>query len=62
MKGPEKAERVLYMIKIESEEKLSKILIATFLKLEKSQKMTILRRFREGVWEKNGCREQRKSK
>ena len=62
MKGPEKAERVLYMIKIESEEKLCKILIATFLKLEKSRKMTILRRFREGVWEKNGCREQRKSK
>lgn len=62
MKGPEKAERVLYMIKIESEEKLCKILIATFLKLEKSRKMTILRRFREGVWEKNGCWEQRKSK
>lgn len=35
MEGPEKAERVLYMIKIESEEKLAKILIATFLKLEK---------------------------
>ena len=42
MKGPEKAERVLYMIKIESEEKLSKILIATFLKLEKSLKCDCL--------------------
>lgn len=38
MEGPEKAKRVLYMIKIESEEKLAKILIATFLKLEKSLK------------------------
>lgn len=43
MKGPEKAEWVLYMTKIESEEKLSKLVIDYHIsKVRKSEKNVIV--------------------